>query len=138
VVTRSCRPTRGVSYKNFVEFLVNTADIIEINTEDELEERPPADAAMLLCDAIENFNYPDEMGEDVHESVEAIATILSRVPVENARERRWIKRLYTELSKGYSDEQSYRRARQRGSRSTRRIVELLDPNDRWVSIDDLA
>ncbi len=61
-----------------------------------------SDAQQHLKEAIEAFNYPEEMGEYVHDSVETLAGLKDDCPEGTNKKR--IAWLFAELSKGYERE----------------------------------
>ena len=67
------------------------------------------------------------MGEDVHDSVEALRKILADVP-RSSRALPALKRLLAELSKGYTGSMRFTRARRRGE-----TIEV-HYDDRWIGV----
>jgi hypothetical protein len=86
----------------FDQFLQSHIRTLENLVEDALAARPVADegeADRLLDDAIADFNYPEEQGEYVDDSVESIRAHLARLPRGAfAEHRRVIDRLRRELT----------------------------------------
>lgn len=72
------------------------------------EEGPAA----RIDEAIAAFNHPAEMGEDVHDSVEAVREILADLPRSDPA-RPALERLLAELSAGYGGAMRFTRARRR-------------------------
>ncbi|MFH0926865.1 MAG: hypothetical protein V1872_14745 [bacterium] len=95
----------------------------------------------ILGEAVESFNYPEEMGESVHESVETLEELLGKVP-EGGIHKKLIKWLLDELSKEYAREADvghgsrYTLARLSKSESCEPVLEAFHfKNKIWIKIE---
>ncbi len=102
----------GFSVAQFLEFAAQQWSY-DLEDLDEADAGPPADG---LERAAELYRYPNEMGEDVHDSVEALRALQQRWPARSS-ERKQLARLIRELSKAYGGgDLDYRDCRVRSGR----------------------
>jgi len=92
------------------------------------EPKPAADPLTRVDEAIEAFNDPNEMGDEVHDSVEQLSEIVAELPPSSPFLPA-LRRLLTELERGYAGEMRFGAARRRGQHIE---VEL---DSTWTPID---
>jgi hypothetical protein len=73
---------------------------------------PTRDPLEIVDKAIEAFNYPGEMGEPVHDSVETLRDLIGALPVGSSFAP-LLRRLLAELERGYAGAMQFSTARRR-------------------------
>lgn len=128
IVIYNLRPrAQGLSGEP-LHFFASWRRIIGTQIEDARRAQDKArDPSAVLDEAVEAFNYPNEMGEDVHDSVETLRAI-----VERAADSPYVavlRLLLAELERGYAGSMRFTVARRRDQ-----TIEVRKGR-RWIPIE---